>query len=64
MGLTQDFFADDDLTLIRQALDSDQEKMRGVTFEALMERGWVRLNLPTPYAPFAHRQVPDAEREV
>ena len=53
MGLTQDFFADDDLTLIRQALDSDQEKMRGVTFEALMERGWVRLNLPTPYAPFA-----------
>jgi len=53
MGLTQDYFADDDLTLIRQALDSDQEKMRGVTFEALMERGWVRLNLPTPYAPFA-----------
>jgi anaerobic selenocysteine-containing dehydrogenase len=53
IGLTQDFFADDDLSLIRQALDSEQEKMRSVTFEALMERGWVRLNLPTPYAPFA-----------
>src|SRR4030095_7918027 len=53
MGLTQDFFADDDLSLIRQALDSEQEKMRGVTFEALMERGSRRLTLPTPYAPFA-----------
>ena len=54
MGLRQDWFADDDLTLIRQALDSEQERMRGVTFEALMEKGWVRLNIPTPYAPFAN----------
>jgi anaerobic selenocysteine-containing dehydrogenase len=53
MGLTQDWFCDDDLTLIRQALDTNAEKMRGVTFEALMEKGWVRLNVPTPYAPFA-----------
>jgi anaerobic selenocysteine-containing dehydrogenase len=27
--------------------------MRGVTFDALMERGWLRLNVPTPYAPYA-----------
>ena len=40
MGLTQDWFCDDDLTLIRQALDTNAEKMRGVTFEALMEKGW------------------------
>src|SRR5688500_1610397 len=53
MGLTQDWFVDDDLALIRQALDTNAEKMRGVTFEALMEKGWVRLNIPTPYAPFA-----------
>ena len=39
MGLTQDWFCDDDLTLIRQALDTNAEKMRGVTFEALMEKG-------------------------
>jgi anaerobic selenocysteine-containing dehydrogenase len=25
-----------------------------VTFEALLERGWVRLNVPKPYAPYAH----------
>jgi anaerobic selenocysteine-containing dehydrogenase len=54
MGLTQPWFGDDDLTLIRQALDTDQPKMRGVTFETLMERGWVRLSLPRPYAPFAN----------
>jgi anaerobic selenocysteine-containing dehydrogenase len=53
MGLRHEWFRDDDLTLIRQALDTDAEKMRGVTFEALMERGWVRLNIPRPYAPFA-----------
>ena len=27
--------------------------MRGVTFERLMEDGWVRLNVPTPYLPYA-----------
>jgi anaerobic selenocysteine-containing dehydrogenase len=46
-------FADDDLALIRQALDTNAEKLRGVTLDALMERGWARLNVPTPYLPFA-----------
>ena len=54
MGLTQAHFADDDLTLIRQALDTNHERMQGVTFEALLERGWVRLNVPKPYAPYAN----------
>lgn len=54
MGLTPDYFADDDRTLIRQALDTDHPRMAGVTFDALMERGWVRLNVPRPYAPFAN----------
>ncbi|HEX7121519.1 MAG TPA: molybdopterin oxidoreductase family protein [Gemmatimonadaceae bacterium] len=54
MGLTQDYFADDDLTLIRQALETNHPRMEGVTFEALLERGWVRLNVPRPYAPFAN----------
>jgi anaerobic selenocysteine-containing dehydrogenase len=53
MGLNQEWFADDDLTLIRQALNTDHERMRGITFDALLEQGWVRLNVPTPYAPFA-----------
>jgi molybdopterin guanine dinucleotide-containing S/N-oxide reductase-like protein len=58
MGLRQDYFADDDLTLIRQALDTDHPRMRGVTFDALLERGWARLNLPRPYAPFATGDFP------
>jgi anaerobic selenocysteine-containing dehydrogenase len=52
MGLTQEWFTDDDQTLIRQALDTDHERMKGVTFDALLENGWVRLNIPRPYAPF------------
>ena len=53
MGLDDACFRDDDLTLIRQALDTTGEKMHGVTFDALMEHGWVRLNVPRPYLPFA-----------
>ena len=52
MGLTDPMFADDDLALIHQALESPHEKMNGVTFDALMERGWVRLNVPTPFLPY------------
>jgi len=46
-------FADDDLALIRQALDTNAEKLRGVTLDALIQRGWARLNVPTHYLPFA-----------
>jgi anaerobic selenocysteine-containing dehydrogenase len=53
MGLDDRCFVDDDLTLIRQALDSTSDKLAGVSLDALMERGWMRLNLPTPYLPFA-----------
>jgi anaerobic selenocysteine-containing dehydrogenase len=52
MGLDDPSLRDDDLTLIRQALDSTSEKMAGVTLETLMERGWTRLNVPTPYLPY------------
>jgi anaerobic selenocysteine-containing dehydrogenase len=54
MGLEQDYFRDDDLELIRQALDTNHVRMQGVTLDALLERGWVRLNVPKPYAPFAN----------
>jgi anaerobic selenocysteine-containing dehydrogenase len=57
MGFDDDCFHDDDLALIRQAIDTDHERMRSVTFDALMERGWVRLSVPSPYAPFANGNV-------
>jgi anaerobic selenocysteine-containing dehydrogenase len=53
MGLTEPSLQDDDVTVIRQAINSTSEKLRGVTLDALMERGWTRLNVPTPYLPFA-----------
>jgi anaerobic selenocysteine-containing dehydrogenase len=53
MGLDDPCLSDDDPTLIRQALDSPSDKLAGVSLDALMERGWLRLNLPTPYLPYA-----------
>ena len=38
MGIDHPVMRDDDLTLIRQALDTDNEKMQGVTLESLLGR--------------------------
>ena len=53
MGLTDAVFADDDLALVRQALATSDPRMDGVTFDALMEHGWARLNVPRPFVPYA-----------
>lgn len=53
MGLTDPCFRDDDQTIIRQAIGSNSPKFRGITFEKLLEHGWMRLDVPTPYLPFA-----------
>jgi anaerobic selenocysteine-containing dehydrogenase len=53
MGLTDPMFQDSDLSLIEQSLSSNSEKMKGVTLEKLREKGWMRLNVPTPYLPYA-----------
>ena len=53
MGMRDAHFQDDDLTLIREALDTNAPKLQGVTFDSLLERGWTRLNVPTPYLPYA-----------
>ena len=53
MGMTDPLMRDDDLTLIRQALSTESPKLQGVTFDRLLEHGWVRLNVPTPFLPYA-----------
>ena len=58
MGLSHPALYDDDLTVIRQALDTASEKMSGMTLEALLETGWLRLNVPRPYLPFADGAFP------
>jgi anaerobic selenocysteine-containing dehydrogenase len=56
MGMTNPVMQDDDITLIRQALDSQSPKLTGVSLEVLLEKGWQRLNVPTPYLPYAEGQ--------
>ncbi len=58
MGMTHEAMRDDDLTIIRQALASGLPKMQGVTLERLLADGWMRLNLPTPYLPYAEGVFP------
>ena len=53
MGVTDPMMRDDDLALIGQALDSQSSKLDGVTLETLLDKGWTRLNVPTPYLPYA-----------
>lgn len=53
MGLTEPEFSDSDEELIRQALDSDHPWMAGISLESLKEKGYQRLNLPTPFAPYS-----------
>jgi anaerobic selenocysteine-containing dehydrogenase len=60
MGLDHPALRDDDMTLIHQAIEGatpgawKAEKLRGVTVDELLERGWMRLNVPKPYLPFAN----------
>ena len=58
MGMTHPALADDDVTIIKQALDSPHERMRGLTFDQLRERGWMRLNVPRPFVPYAKGSFP------
>ncbi len=53
MEMTDPLLRDDDLTLIEQALTTNAPKLQGVTLDTLLEKGWTRLNLPTPYLPYA-----------
>jgi anaerobic selenocysteine-containing dehydrogenase len=43
-----------DEEIARQLLDTDHPSLAGITLEALKERGWMRLNYPDPFLPFAH----------
>ncbi|CAN5692150.1 molybdopterin oxidoreductase family protein [soil metagenome] len=53
MGFADPEFGDSDLELIQQALQTDRPQMKGITLERLLEKGWVRLNVPDPFAPLA-----------
>jgi anaerobic selenocysteine-containing dehydrogenase len=58
MGFTEDCFNDSDEEIARQAINYDHPRMRGMTFEELKERGWMRLSVPEKFAPFAEGGFP------
>jgi anaerobic selenocysteine-containing dehydrogenase len=66
MGLDDPAFRDDDVALIRQALDSPHPTLAGITFERLMEEGWARLNVPADWRPYAdpHPNTPTGKIQV
>lgn len=58
MGFEEECFKDSDEEIAGQALSGDHPALRGLTLEALREHGWLRLNLPETFAPFAEGNFP------
>src|SRR3989441_7376484 len=54
MGVAAEHYAKSPEALIREFLAKGDATVQGITFEELETRGWVRVNLPRPYTPFAH----------
>jgi anaerobic selenocysteine-containing dehydrogenase len=52
-GLDTPALYDSDETIARQVLESGHPSLAGITFEELKARGWMRLNYPDPFVPFA-----------
>lgn len=63
MGLDDPCFAEDDLALIQCALTDSSggpsdPRLEGITLDKLLELGWMRLAVPTPFVPFAEGCFP------
>jgi anaerobic selenocysteine-containing dehydrogenase len=53
MGLEEPSLYDSDEQLVRTLLGSGHPSLEGITYERLQAEGWVRLNYPRPFLPFA-----------
>jgi anaerobic selenocysteine-containing dehydrogenase len=60
LGFEDECFSDSDEEIARQALSINHPALEGITLELLRERGWLRLNLPAEFAPFAEGNFPTA----
>ncbi len=54
MGLDEPARYESDEQLAQQVLQSEHPAMKGITLERLHREGWVRLNYPQPFLPFAN----------
>jgi len=53
LGVAEAHYAKSGAQLIRELLASGDATVKGITYERLRAEGWVRMNLPHPYRPFA-----------
>ncbi|MBE0623890.1 MAG: molybdopterin oxidoreductase family protein [Burkholderiales bacterium] len=58
MGYAEDCFKDSDEDICRQALASSNPRMAGIEWNSLKEQGWLRLQVPARFAPFAEGNFP------
>ena len=59
MDYTDSGFYEDDETILRNFVEAQHHPIyETVTWDALLEKGFVRLNLPQPYLPFAEGNYP------
>jgi anaerobic selenocysteine-containing dehydrogenase len=58
MGFDDACFRESDEEIARQAINADHPRMQGIDFDELKARGWVRLNVPQTFAPFAEGNFP------
>jgi anaerobic selenocysteine-containing dehydrogenase len=50
-GYDDPYLRESDEAMMRAALDGGQS-LRGITLEALREKSWMRINVPSPHLPF------------
>jgi anaerobic selenocysteine-containing dehydrogenase len=60
LGFEEDCFRDSDEEIARQSLSTEHPAFTGITLERLREQGWMRLNVPETFAPFAEGNFPTA----
>ncbi|MBW0094225.1 molybdopterin-dependent oxidoreductase, partial [Pseudonocardia sp. KRD-188] len=66
MGFDDPVFRRTDQEMIAEAFDWSHPHMEGITVESLKEKGWQRLNVPSPdeYSPHAEGNFPTASGKV
>ena len=54
MGFEDACFRDSDEDVARQAIGSGHANLKGIDWDSLKQKGWMRLALPETFAPFAN----------
>ncbi len=58
MGFDEDCFAESDESMATNAFIASHPRMAGIDWATLKAQGWQRLNVPSPFAPFAQGNFP------